>query len=1120
MLFRSNRRPLCVACWATAIAIASCIAISGLAAHSHGQEKLPDGLTVVAIDASPQKVELSHPLDYRQLLLVGTLDDGQQVDLTRIATLTIGSDAASGEAQVASVSDTRLVTPVTDGSTVLSFKYGDLAVSIPVSVSGMTSIYEPGFVKDIQPAISRMGCNAGTCHGSKDGKNGFKLSLRGYDAIYDYRAFTDDIGARRFNRAAPDQSLMLLKSSGAIPHVGGGLTQPGERYYELLRRWIANGVSYDGDTAPKVTRIEISPTNPFVPRSGLRQQITVEAHYSDGTKRDVTQEAFIESGNIEVLEAEKGGIVRLLRRGEAPVLVRYEGAYAATTLTVMGDRSGFEWQETPEFNFVDTHVYNKLRNVKILPSEICTDAEYIRRVYLDLTGIPPSAEVVRAFLADERDTQVKRAELVEQLLGSNEFIEFWTNKWSDLLQVNRKFLGETGAVALRDWIKQSVAENKPYDQFAYEIITASGSTVENPPAAYYKVLRDPVDIMENTTHLFLAVRFNCNKCHDHPFERWTQDQYYELAAYFGRVKLKEDPVYSGMKIGGSAVEGAKPLVEVVYDAQQGEVKHDRTGVDTAPQFPYTHEDMPTDDVGRRQQLAYWLTSDKNPYFARTLVNRLWGYMFGIGIIEPIDDVRAGNPATNPELLDALEANFIASDFDIQDTLRVIMTSRTYQHSYRTNRWNEDDTLNYSHAIPRRLPAEVLFDAIHVSTGAPLKIQGVPQGFRAAQLPDSGIKVPFLDDFGKPPRESACECERSGGMVLGPIMKLVNGPTVATAIQHPENAITSLVASTSDDRELVEAMFLRFLARYPTEQEIALGLEAIELAGVDFDENLDAIAAYQARIPELQAAWETNLARQIKWDALTLGEFGSQVGAEFAVADDGSVRVSGENGKDVYTFQSDWDGASLTGIRLEAMQDESLPAGGPGRAKNGNFVLNEFTVTAISKVDPNQSRQLKLRNAVADFSQSSWAVVGAVDGNAGTGWAVSPQFNKTHTAIFEVDEGELYEGGTILKFSMSQQFNDGAHSLGKFRLAATTSAPPLGFTTLDPAIAGAVATPKDSRTPEQLKRLRDEYLKSDRVYASLTQALESSRREKENPRLAGMQDLAWALINNPAFLFNR
>jgi hypothetical protein len=413
------------------------------------------------------------------------------------------------------------------------------------------------------------------------------------------------------------------------------------------------------------------------------------------------------------------------RRGEAPMLARYEGAYASTIVTVMGDRSGFEWKDMPANNNVDEFVAAKLKRIKTLSSGLASDEEFLRRVYLDLIGLPPSLEEMGKFIADKRDSKDKRDELIDQLVGSSEYIDHWTNKWADLLQVNRKFLGTEGAAQFRKWIRNEVANNTPYDQFARQVITASGSNKDNPAASYYKILRDPAAIMENTTHLFLATRFNCNKCHDHPFERWTQDQYYEMTAFFAQVGLKNDAKASGKKtIGGTAVEGKKPLYEIVFDKKDGETKHQRTGAVTPPTFPFSTKFEAKKDATRREQLSAWITSPDNRYFAKSYVNRIWGYLLGVGIIEPIDDIRAGNPPTNPELLNWLTQDFISHKFDVRHLIRTICQSRTYQLSIKTHEWNVDDTINYSHAIARRLPAEVLYDAIYFATGPQSARSGV------------------------------------------------------------------------------------------------------------------------------------------------------------------------------------------------------------------------------------------------------------------------------------------------------------------------------------------------------------------------------------------------------------
>lgn len=1083
-------------------------------ATAQGAETLPEGLKIERVEVWPAQIELSHKFDYRQLLITGYTAEGERVDVTRIATL-----AQPGK--VVKVDENRTVRPLADGSEPLVFQVAGQSVTVNAQVTGFAQPYHVGFIRDVQPTMSKLGCNQGTCHGSKDGKNGFKLSLRGYDAEYDHRALTDDVSARRINRAAPDQSLMLLKASGAIPHVGGVLTTSGEPYYELLRAWIAAGVKLDRES-PRVTSIEIFPKNPIVPLPKMKQQIAVLATYSDGAVRDVTAEAFVESGNTEVAEADVHGVMTTLRRGEAPVLVRYEGSYAATTVTVMGDRSGFAWRQMPVYNFIDELVDKKLQRVKVLPSELCSDEEFVRRVYLDLTGLPPTADQTVAFLSDQRASRDKRDALVDALIGSGPFVEHWSNKWADLLLVNSKFLGERGAVNLRNWIKQAVAANVPYDQFAHQVLTASGSTAQNPPAAYFKVLRDPTEAMENTTQLFLAVRFSCNKCHDHPFERWTQSQYYHLAAYFAQVGRKEDPAFAGKKIGGTAVEGAKPLVEVVYDVNSGDVKHLLTGQVAKPEFPYQSE-MDAEEGTRRERLADWITSPENQYFAKSYANRLWGYLFGVGIIEPIDDIRAGNPPTNPELLDRLTREFIEHDFDTQHILRLICKSRTYQLSVTSNQWNEDDEINYSHAIPRRLPAEVLYDAIHVASGTAPQLPGVPTGFRAAQLPDVGVKIPFLDDFGRPVRETSCECERSSGMVLGPIMKLVNGPTVARAISAPESELTTLIANEADDAKVVQNVFLRFLSRYPTKEEEQLGIEALHAADGDLATVEAKLAAYQKSLPEKLAAWEKSLSQEIAWTTLKPTSATSTGGATLTVQPDGAVLASGAApDADTYTIVASTDATGVSGIRLEALSHDSLPSKGPGRAENGNFVLNEFLVTAAPKAQATEAAAVELAGALADFSQSGYEIGKTLDGSqaGNNGWAVSPEFGKPHLALYQTKADLGHEGGTVLTITLPQGFGK-QHTLGHFRLSITTAPRPVQLDNNLPApLVKMLETPADKRTAEQQAALLAYYEQQDPALAQLKTEVAAAQRQSANQRLIGVQDLAWALINNPAFLFNR
>ncbi len=962
-------------------------------------ESLPEGAKVSSLSIEPTNISLTGASDYTQVLVTAHFTNGTRGDVTRIAKLTLTGAVATANAR-------GQVTPAKDGAGQFIAELGGQKTSAKISVNGIGSKREIDYVRDVMPVLSKLGCNAGTCHGAKDGKNGFKLSLRGYDPLYDVRAFTDEHASRRVNIASPADSLMLLKSTATVPHEGGQVTKPGDKYYNILHEWIATGAKLNLKSA-RVASIELSPQKPVIQNIGGRQQMRVLATYTNGEKRDVTAEAFISSSNQDVTDADKGGLVTVLRRGEAAVLARFEGAYAATTVTAMGDRSGFVWKQPETWSDIDKLTAAKWQRLKIAPSGLCSDADFLRRVYLDLTGLPPSAEVVGKFLADKRDTRAKRAELVDALVGSEPYIDHWANKWADLLQVNRKFLGAAGAKSFRDWIRNEVKTNTPYDDFARKILTASGSNKTNPAASYYKILRKPDAIMENTTHLWLATRFNCNKCHDHPFERWTQDQYYETAAFFAQVGLKKDAKASGNKtVGGTAVEGKKPLFEEIFDKPNGDMKHDRTGAITAPKFPFVAKYAKQEKATRRQELAAWITSPDNRYFARSYVNRLWGYLLGVGIIEPLDDIRAGNPASNPELLDWLTAEFIKSKFNVQHIVKLICKSRTYQLTIATNPWNEDDTINYSHAIARRLPAEVLYDTIYFATGTQSKFPGVPAGTRAAALPDSGVKLAdgFLGNLGRPPRESACECERATGLQLGPVMALITGPTVDTAITDPKNAITRLVKETKDDRKLIDALFMRILNRHATEKEIksclAVIVQEIDLdhatlgndlheAQKDVKPELDAkekaradaiakaegiITAYQketavalkkatdarnARIkkatdatqafdkamPAKLAAWEKDLkdGKSI-WTILNPRELTSDItGAKLETLEDQSIFASGKNGKGKYIIKSAIDLANLTGLRIEALTDKRLPKSGPGRG-GGNFVLSELEAT--------------------------------------------------------------------------------------------------------------------------------------------------------------------------------
>ncbi|MEI6234525.1 MAG: DUF1549 domain-containing protein [Planctomycetota bacterium] len=1180
-------------------------------------EALPDGAQIASIDVLPNAIQIARPTDSIQVLVLARLATGETFDATRSATFKVHGG-------IAQVTDKGLLCPMKNGSGDVEITVGKASAKVPVEIAGLNAAYKMDFIHDVNPVLSKVGCNTGTCHGSKDGKNGFKLSLRGYDPIFDVRAFSDDLACRRINAASPDDSLMLLKPTGAVPHEGGQKFKLDDKNYRILRDWIAAGATLDLQS-PRVEKIEIFPKDPVIQMIGSKQQVRVVAKYASGESRDVTAEAFIDSGNGDVASVDSAGLISTLRRGEAPMLARYEGNYAATTVTVMGDRSGFEWQAPPTYGRIDELVADKWKRMKILPSAQCNDSEYLRRVYLDLTGLPPSAENVTAFLADARESRVKREDVVDKLVGCPEFIEHVSNKWADLLQVNRKFLGTEGSTAFREWIYKQIEANVPYDQFARSILTATGSNKDNPPSSYFKVLRDPAETMENTTHLFLATRFNCNKCHDHPFERWTQDQYYQTAAFFAQVELKADTSSGDRKIGGTAVEGAKPLYEIVGDKKAGDVTHLRTQKVAPPTFPYPakYELKDEDKASRRERLAAWITTADNRYFAMSYVNRLWGYLMGVGIIEPLDDIRAGNPPTNPELLDYLTKEFTQHNFDVRHVMKLICKSRTYQLTIVPNTWNADDKTNYSHATARRLPAEVLCDAVFRVTGSAQNFPGVKPGMRAAQLPDVGVDLPsgLLATLGRPVRESACECERSNDIRLGSVMSLLSGPTVSDAIDDPNNAIAKLVAAQPDDRKLVNDIYMRVINRSATDAEIATALkmngtiagentklatdldtleakfkpviaeqERVRLAGIekvktelaahekaiapkiaeDERKRIERVAADEKALKD----YETGLAKDIEvfekkvtpdqmgteWIALDLKTVKATAKAKLEKQKDGSVLASGDTANTDYIITIDTKVEKITGIMLEVLPDESLPNFGPGRAKDANFVLNEFKLEWSAKGGEKKMTKAKFKDAKADFTQKDFDVKATIADKFETnkGWAISgtPQ-GQPHHAMFALETPIGDAKGATLKIDMVQKFRD-TYSIGKFRLWATTSAKPLDFG-LPTMVVAILKTEKEKRTKEQNDVLAAYYSSVDSKLFKLKAALAKDKmplptdpkvlelrtalakaeepividpklvqlrqdaamsvKQLNDKRLTGAQDLVWALINNPAFLFN-
>lgn len=764
-----------------------------------------DAAKIIELSVAPSELTFRAIDNAAHVLVTGVTLDGEKIDLTATARID------PGEPIVKSGTD-GLLYPVRQGDTKVMVAAGGKQAVLTVHVLDLSKPPQISFVRDVEPILNKIGCTQGTCHGAARGKNGFKLSLRGYDPEFDYEALLYDMSGRRFNRADPARSLMLAKPTQQVPHGGGLRIEPGSRYYNTILNWISQGVPYGNPASDRVEKLEVLPQEVFMLGPNKAQQIIALAHYADGSVRDVTREANLSSNTPDVADVDTTAHVTGTRKGEAALLVRYEGKFTSVPITVLNPNPGFVWKPLAQNNYVDELIDAKLKRLKIQPSGAIDDSEFLRRVSLDLTGLPPTPEAIRAFVADKTHSQTKRSRAIDQLIARSEYVDHWTLKWSDLLQVSRRYLGDKGMWEFREWIRDSIAQNKPYDKFVYELLTARGSSYENPAASFYRVTRNPKAAMEKTTQLFMGVRLVCTQCHDHPFEKWTQNQYYEMTAFFASVSLKP-----GFQSGD----------EIVYDKRDDfEVRHPKTGRVVAPKYLVASIGAPVipKDSGRREALVEWLTSKDNPFFARAIANRIWSYFFGRGIIEPVDDIRASNPPVNEPLLDALRKDLVDHDFDLRYLMKTIVNSRTYQSSIDANSWNDDDKVNFSHAVPRRLSAEELMDSIAQATGSQPKFADVPPDTKAEEFPDPHVdKDGFLDVFGRPARESSCECERRSDISLPQALNLVNGRTIADAIAAPNGRVAKLIVTGSSDRAVVEDLYLAALSRYPTPKEFDTAL---------------------------------------------------------------------------------------------------------------------------------------------------------------------------------------------------------------------------------------------------------------------------------------------------------
>ena len=764
----------------------------------------------------PPQITLTGPFARAQVLAEATLADGATSsgrDLTR--TVIYGS----ANRDVVEIDSQGRLRAIGDGTATVTATHQGISKLMTVTVT-QAQQGAVDFIQDIRPILNKTGCASAACHASQYGKGGFKLSVFGFDPKADYEAIARESRQRRVSLASPDMSLVLQKPSMGVSHGGGLRLHPDSIEYQTLRKWITLGTPGPQPDFAEVVSLQVTPQQRRG-KIGSQQQLRVVAEYSDGQTRDVTALAKYDSMDEGVVSVSKDGHATTVGTGQAAVMVRYEGQTDVATFVVpFSDAPQLDnWKH---HNFVDELAAAKFRELGLQPSGVCDDATFIRRAFLDAIGGLPTREQTQTFIASQ-DPQ-KREHLVDQLLGltgdpaldiyNDRYAAYWTLKWSDLIRNNSNTLGEQGMWALHNWIKESFRTNKPFDQFVRELVTAKGSIYSNGPANYFRINRDSSALTESTAQLFLGVRLECAKCHHHPFEKYSQADYYGLAAFFSRVTSKNSEEFG--------IFGRETVVMV---RDSGEVSHPRTRQRMQP-TPLGGESI-DDPLDRRLPLAAWLTSKDNEMFARSVVNRYMGYLMGRGLVEPIDDLRSTNPPSNTALLDALAKCFVDHNFDLKQVIRAVMTSRLYQLQSQPTATNASDRRFYSHFYVKRIAAEPLLDAIDQVTGVKTKFKSLPLGTNATELPDAEYPNYFLTTFAKPRRASVCECERMADENLSQALHTLNGDTLANKISDKAGFIAKMLNEKTAHQEIVNAIYMTALCRQPTEQEMTLSQQFLQ-----------------------------------------------------------------------------------------------------------------------------------------------------------------------------------------------------------------------------------------------------------------------------------------------------
>ena len=760
---------------------------------------------LVSLAAYPPSISLKTEKDFNAIILVATYSDDVSRDVTYEAAMWLENPS------IADFQD-RILYPKQDGETKLIAEFQGQKVLIPVKISEPTAPRPVSFKLDVMPVFMKAGCNTGSCHGSARGQDRFMLSLFGYDPKGDHYRITREQGTRRINLAIPEESMLVEKAIGAVPHSGGKLFSKNSDHWKTLVNWLKDGAGKDPEDIAKPTKIELFPPSALLEGNGATQQMNVLAHYTDGTTRDITPLTVFQSSNDVSAAIDDKGLVTAGSRGEAFVMARFNIFTVGVPVVVIPEDLKYERPRLPENNYVDSLVHDKLHKLRMTPSELCSDEVFVRRLYLDITGLLPSAEETATFLSD--DSADKRSKLVDKLIEKKEFTELWVMKFAELLQIqtdDNQGMSYKATLLYFNWLKDRIANNVPMDKIVKELLTSKGGTFTNPATNYYQVERDNLKITENVAQVFMGMRLQCAQCHNHPFDRWTQDEYYSFASFFSQVGRKR---------------AADPRENVIYNRKSGEINHPVHQKPMPPKF--LGDDTPEIARGadRREVLAEWLASPQNPFFARNLANLVWAHFFGQGIIEPVDDVRVSNPPSNPELLDQLSAKFTEYNYDFKKLVRDVCNSRVYQLSTKTNPSNESDTRNFARAHLRRLRAEVMLDVISQTTETKNKFQGLPLGAKAIQIADGRVSNYFLTTFGRAKRETVCSCEVVMEPSLSQALHLLNGDTTNNRIKQGKVIAESLKEGIKPDK-IITDLFLRCYSRQPREAEKANLLASLD-----------------------------------------------------------------------------------------------------------------------------------------------------------------------------------------------------------------------------------------------------------------------------------------------------